>query len=345
MRPNNSSHCHDDRLRQREGAEQASACDSNRPTIAAPQPVDRVVLVPSSASSARQWKGLAEQLVGFHPVPLDLWGHGSQRRWHGAGPLSLAEEETAIREACPDGAPFHLVGHSYGGGVALRFALSQPERLRTLTLVEPSSFHILRAAEGSDARLLDEIRAIADAVNHGVICGDYVSGMQIFIDYWGGPGSWEGLPDDKKAQFAQLAVYVAHHFWSLIEEKTPLSAYAAIDVPTLIVCGTSSPAPSRAITRLLAETLPRARHRTIRNAGHMSPITRPAEVNALVVEHLRTNSAATCAHPPVVVAAGLPTGDRLRANSTCQSRRCRPRPSGGANHRRLSSTSDRGSNR
>src|SRR5262249_2905066 len=79
-------------------------------------------------------------------------------------------------------------------------------------------------------------------------------------------------PDDKKAQFAQLAVYVAHHFWSLIEEKTPLSAYAAIDVPTLIVCGTSSPAPSRAITRLLAETLPRARHRTIRNAGHMSPI-------------------------------------------------------------------------
>jgi hypothetical protein len=80
-----------------------------------------------------------------------------------------------------------------------------------------------------------------------------------------------------------------------------LSAYAAIDVPTLIVCGTSSPAPSRAITRLLAETLPRARHRTIRNAGHMSPITHPAEVNALVVEHLRMNSAATCAHPPVVV--------------------------------------------
>jgi len=96
-------------------------------------------------------------------------------------------------------------GHSYDGGVALRFALSQPERLRTLTLVEPSSFHVLRAAEGSDARLLDEIRATTDAVNHGVICGDHASGMPIFIDYWGGSGSWESLPDDKKAQFAQLA--------------------------------------------------------------------------------------------------------------------------------------------
>jgi pimeloyl-ACP methyl ester carboxylesterase len=289
-----------------------STCDANAPTIGSPPARDRVVLVPCSGSSARQWKALAEQLAGFHAVPLDLWGHGGQARWHGAGPLSLAQEAAAIREACPDGAPFHLVGHSYGGGVALRFALDHPERLRSLTLVEPSSFHVLRAAEGSDAHLLDEIRAVADAVNRGVICGDYAGGMQTFIDYWGGRGSWQSLPDDKKAQFAQLAVHVAHHFWSLIEEKTPLAAYAAIDVPTLIVCGTNSPAPSRAITRLLAETLPRARHRTIRNAGHMSPITHPAEVNALVLEHLLMNSAATCAHPPVAVAAGLPTGDRLQ---------------------------------
>jgi pimeloyl-ACP methyl ester carboxylesterase len=292
-----------------------SACDGERLAAAAPQPRDRVVLVPSSASSARQWKALTEQLAGFHPVPLDLWGHGNQERWHGAGPLRLAEEAAAIHQACPDGAPFHLVGHSYGGGVALRFALSHPERLRSLTLIEPSLFHILRAAEGGDARLLDEVRAVADAVDHGVISGDYAGGMRAFIDYWGGPGSWQSLPDDRKAQFAQLAVYVAHHFWSLIGENTPLAAYAAIDVPTLIVCGTSSPAPSRAITRLLAETLPDARHRTIRNAGHMSPITHPAEVNALVVEHLLMNRAATRTHPPVVVASGLPAGDPLQRSA------------------------------
>ena len=224
---------------------------------------ERVVLIPCSASSARQWDALTEQLAGFQTKPLDLYGHGTQERWHGAGPLSLSEEAAAIHEACPDGEQFHLIGHSYGGAVALRFALSFPERLRSLTLIEPSCFHILKTVEGSDAHLLDEVRAVAEAVNRGVICGDYRSGMETFIDYWGGAGSWESLPEVKKTQFAHLAVHVAHHFWSLIEEETPLAAYAGIDVPTLILCGTRSPRPSRTITRLLAETLPRARHRTI----------------------------------------------------------------------------------
>lgn len=286
-----------------------SSCEGNGSTIAPSQPLDRVVLIPCSASSARQWKPLVELLAGFHAVPLDLWGHGNKRCWHGAAPLSLAEEAAAIHEACPDGAPFHLVGHSYGGGVALRFALSHPECLLSLTLIEPSAFHILKSAEQPDAHLLDEIRAVAEAVNRGVICGDYGSGMKRFIDYWGGAGSWESLPDDRKAQFGHLAVHVAHHFWSLIEEKTPLAAYTSIDVPTLILCGTRSPAPSRAITRLLSEALPHVRHRTIRNAGHMSPITHAAEVNGLVAEHLLRNGASISLRPPGTVKAELPIGD------------------------------------
>jgi hypothetical protein len=157
------------------------SCEDNGPTIATARPLDRVVLLPCSASSARQWKPLADQLAGFHTVPFDLWGHGKQGRWHGASPLSLAEEAAAIHAACPDGAPFHLVGHSYGGGVALNFALSHPGRLRSLTLIEPSSFHILKDAEGADASPLDEIRAVAAAVNRGVICGDYAGGMQTLI--------------------------------------------------------------------------------------------------------------------------------------------------------------------
>src|SRR5262245_25652134 len=87
---------------------------------------DRVVLVPCSGSSTRQWQTLCAGLAGFVPVAVDLRGHGDRPGWHGAGALSLAEEAAAIAEACPAGAPFHLVGHSYGGAVALRFAKDYP---------------------------------------------------------------------------------------------------------------------------------------------------------------------------------------------------------------------------
>ena len=105
-------------------------------------------------------------------------------------------------------------------------------------------------------------------------------------------------------------MHVAHHFWSLIEEKTPLAAYIGIGVPTLILCGTRSPRPSRTITRLLAETLPRARPRTIRDASHMSPITHSAEVNGLILEHLLANETQTDMRQRVFVAGDLPAAGR-----------------------------------
>ncbi len=251
---------------------------------------ERVVLIPCSASSARQWDALVRQLAGFQAVTIDLYGHGKRERWPGHGALSLAGEAAAIESACPEGEPFHLVGHSYGGAVALRFALSFPQRLRSLTLIEPSCFHLLVDDRQGHAQALDEIRAVAEAVNSTVVCGDYRGGMEVFIDYWGGAGSWAKLPDEKKAQFADLALCVAHHFWSLFEEKTALDDCRGLHVPTLILCGTKSPRPSRTIVKLLADAIPHAQHRTIRDASHMSPLTHAAQVNPLILEHLLHNA-------------------------------------------------------
>jgi pimeloyl-ACP methyl ester carboxylesterase len=241
-----------------------------------------------SASSARQWRGLAADLGdGFDPLSVDLCGHGKREAWHGDGPLSLLQEAAAVEGAIGDGRdPIHLIGHSYGGAVALQFARDRGQRLRSLTLVEPSCFHILKRA-GDDADLLDEIQAVANAVNGAVIRGDYFNAMETFIDYWTGTGTWVDLCQDKQRHYASLAVHVAHHFWSLIEVATPLASYTTINVPTLILCGTRSPKPSRAITRILAEALPQAQHRTIRDANHMSPITHAEIVNPLILDHLR----------------------------------------------------------
>ena len=254
---------------------------------ARPAPPDRVVLIHCSASSARQWDPLVAELTGFQPMALDLYGHGKRQRWHGDGALSLAHEAAAIWNAVPAGEPFHLVGHSYGGAVALRFALSFPERLHSLTLIEPSCFHVLVDEVESHAQALAEIRSVAGAINCAVLSGDYRSGMETFIDYWGGAGTWKRAPEERKAQFANLAPCIAHHFCSLIGEPTPLAACMDIRLPTLVLCGTNSPGPSQLIARLVADTIPHAQRRMIADANHMSPITHPDEVNPLILQHVR----------------------------------------------------------
>jgi pimeloyl-ACP methyl ester carboxylesterase len=269
----------------------------SKPGHAAPS--QRVVLVPCSAGTSRQWRSLIDELNGFDPIRFDLSGHGDRSGWHGDGPLSLMQEAAAISDACPGSTPFHLVGHSYGGAVALKFALCYPERLLSLTLVEPSCFHLLNGSDDANAPLLEEVLRVADTVNRAVLCGDYRGGMAAFVYYWAGPDSWVCMPDSKKARLADLALHVAHHFWGLIHERTPLSGYAAIGIPTLILCGTRSPAPSRTVAGMLAEALPCARHRILPNAGHMSPITHPAQVNPLIVGHILSNSPSSNLPPPL----------------------------------------------
>lgn len=250
----------------------------------------QVVLIHCSAGSPRQWSSLTASLTGFETKALDLIGHAAQNHWYGEGPLSLTAEAAAIAAACPNGAPFHLIGHSYGGAVALRFALSFPERVRSLSLIEPTSFHILKKYDGGDA-LLSEVREVVDAVNCGVITGDYRSGMATFIDYWNSADNWKKLPDIHKERFSQLALHVAHHFQALFEERATLADYATIAAPTLILSGTRSPRPARTIARLLATALPQARHRTIGGAGHMAPLTHAAAVNCIIVSHIQAHAA------------------------------------------------------
>lgn len=71
----------------------------------------------------------------------DMIGTRSAGHWTGGTPFTLADEAAPIIAAIERrGVPVHLVGHSYGGGVALYIAARHPERIASLTLYEPSAF-------------------------------------------------------------------------------------------------------------------------------------------------------------------------------------------------------------
>jgi pimeloyl-ACP methyl ester carboxylesterase len=81
-----------------------------------------VVCLHASASSGRQWGALKGRLTGRYRVfTPDLYGAGDTAPWPDERELSLADEVTSLEPVFKAaGESFHLVGHSYGGAVALR---------------------------------------------------------------------------------------------------------------------------------------------------------------------------------------------------------------------------------
>jgi pimeloyl-ACP methyl ester carboxylesterase len=248
-----------------------------------------IVLLHSSAASGGQWRAYRQGLIdaGFRVLAPDLYGYGGTPAWSGRGRLRLADE-AALVEALLDlcGEPVDLVGHSYGGAVALHVARHHGTRLRSLALIEPVAFHLLWNSDPWAARYFAEIRELADAVWAAMSNGDYRGTMARFTDYWSGEGAWSRLTERQRAAIAAAAPKVALDFWATITEPTTLDDLTEISVPTLLVAGGRSPAPARRIVDLIETALPRARLKVVPDAGHMLPLTHAEVVARLLTEHL-----------------------------------------------------------
>jgi pimeloyl-ACP methyl ester carboxylesterase len=246
-----------------------------------------VVMLHCTASCGAQWRDLTGRFQGRHRVVTpDLWGHGRTRPWPGERPLTMADEVALVDAvAARLSTPFHLVGHSYGGAVALRYALDHRWKLSSLTLIEPVAFHVLRQGGLADQLLFGEIGSVALAVADARASGDHRRGLACFVDYWNGPGSWARLPPDRQVALCGHIRTIALDFAAVMTEPTPLRAYAEIDLPTLILSGDQSPATTRRIAESLGLVLPAARARTIAGAGHMAPLSH-GEAIARAIEGL-----------------------------------------------------------
>jgi pimeloyl-ACP methyl ester carboxylesterase len=246
-----------------------------------------IVLLHCTGGSGRQWAGMAEALRSdFRVIAPDLCGYGGTAHWPGNGTFNLAVEADLIAALLDMlGNPAHIVGHSYGGAVALQLALRHPRYLKTLTLIEPASFHLLRDGDNIDERALRQISEVGATVANAVNCGDYQGGMRRFVDYWGGEGAWNALPASQRLALAARINKVTLDLWATLNDPMRQADLASLEMPTLVVSGGQSPLPTRRICFHLARMIPNVTARTVASAGHMAPVTHFSEVLPLVSNH------------------------------------------------------------
>jgi pimeloyl-ACP methyl ester carboxylesterase len=253
---------------------------------------EAVLLLHCSGSSGAQWRSLAEALgARYRAIAPDLIGYGTSAPWTGGRSFFLANEAAPIRAMLGRlGEPVHLVGHSYGGGLALHLARTRPEFFRSLTLIEPSAFHLLHGGDAIDAQALAEIEGVAADAEAALAVGDHLDGFGRFADYWSGAGSWDVMPAEKRKALAPKLAKVALEFHALFHEPAGIEELRQIALPTLLVQGGCTTLPSRCVCARLRVALPQAIFRVVQGAGHMLPLTHRDAVNALVARHLEANA-------------------------------------------------------
>jgi pimeloyl-ACP methyl ester carboxylesterase len=75
--------------------------------------------------------------------------------------------------------------------------------------------------------------------------------------------------------------------WRMVLAATDLyEGVATAGIPTLLVRGTATTLAARTVVELLRDQLPHASLLEIGGAGHMSPVTHAASVNAAIAQHL-----------------------------------------------------------
>src|SRR6266498_346619 len=267
-------------------------------------PFATVVCLHASGSSSRQWNALIER-VGHQArvIALDFYGHGEAPTWNQARALTLRDEASRVmRVLTGSSRPIHLVGHSYGGAVALHIAFELPERVASLTLYEPVPFATLFAYDARNPAAA-EVRTLADGIDRSLRNGFIEAAAERFVTYWSGNDAWQRLSGLQRTTIASRMPAIDRHFKALAADTTTLKDYQQLRMPVLLMAGTRTRASTRRLTELLAYGLPASDVEMIDGLDHMGPVTAPEIVNGRIETFIARQASSAMESDPYLSSA------------------------------------------
>jgi 3-oxoadipate enol-lactonase len=237
-----------------------------------------VCLLHSGVTDSRSWDRQVAVLAPSHTVVrYDLRGFGNSPLR--AGPWSHVDDLHDLLNELPI-QKTALVGNSFGGRVALEFAVVHPERVTMLALVAAA----LRDQSS------DEMRRFFAAEHELLERGDIEGVVELNLETWVQPHVRDVVrPMQRRALELQMAAY---------ESDAPPDAEGQLDpraskrlgelrVPTLVLVGDRDIQHFRGLAERFAAEIPGARLEVIEGAGHLPSLECPDDFDRALIDFLK----------------------------------------------------------
>ena len=226
------------------------------------------------------WTPQLESLSDRHRVVLlDLPGYGTETDV--SVPDTLAGFASAVAGTCDRvvGGPATIVGHSFGGYIALQLYQDRPDLFHGLVLLSTRSE--ADTPEAREKRLATVGRLEKPGEKFDVDAS--VRGLLAESTWTGRPALVELV---RKMVAAAPTPTIVRSLRAIADRPDLTPVLPGIRVPTLVVWGAADSLIPPARTEALVTTIPGARGVGMPNAGHLSPLETPEAFNAALARFL-----------------------------------------------------------
>ena len=239
------------------------------------QGAKHALLLHCSMGRASAWRGMIKHLdADYTFTGFDMPGHGMSGEWRDQGDFHTIG--TDIAKTFMDKS-MDLVGHSYGGTIALRLALEVPELVRSLVLIEPVLMNLAFKDDPSSKVAYD---ADHKEYNDALMVGDSERAASAFAIHWGDGQAWEDLPQRSRDFMVEKICMIKAGEHNVYGDRYGFSEpgkLSKINVPVLVMEGAQSHMIVGKINSALERRLSNTSRVVVDNASHMVPITNPIE--------------------------------------------------------------------